>query len=53
MNMRQINQEEKQVQPRKHFHPKIIDCQVNQEELTVKLEDERKVSLPLKLIIKE
>ena len=53
MNIRQINQEEKQVQPRKHFHPKIIDCQVNQEKLTVKLEDERKISLPLKLIIKE
>lgn len=34
-----------------HYHPKIINCQVNKEKITVELEDKREVSLPTDLII--
>lgn len=36
-----------------HWHPKILSCQVNSRKITVELEDQREISLPLNLIIKE
>jgi hypothetical protein len=44
---------EKNVFPKKHYHPKIINCRVNKEKITVELEDQREISLPLNLIVKE
>ena len=52
--LREVNHKIKQIQvEKKHFHPKILSCQVNQKELTVKLEDERKISLPLNLVFSQ
>ena len=51
--LREINQKERQLQSKKHFHPKILSCQISQKELTVKLEDERKISLPLNLLFSQ
>ena len=52
--LREVNHKIKQIQiEKKHFHPKILSCQVNQEELTVKLEDERKITLPLNLLFSQ
>jgi len=36
-----------------HYHPKIIDCQVSKEKITVELEDRREISLPIDLIVKD
>ena len=38
---------------KEHYHPKIINCQANQEKITVELEDKREISLPTDLIVKE
>ena len=38
---------------KEHYHPKIINCQVNKEKITVELEDKREISLPIDLIVKE
>ena len=55
--LREIRQEiplnDKRVLTKKHWHPKILSCQVSQEELTVKLDDERKISLPLNLLFSQ
>jgi hypothetical protein len=50
--LREINSE-RQIQVKKHWHPKIISCQISPQKIMVELEDQREISLPLNLIIKE
>jgi hypothetical protein len=50
--LREIRKE-RQIQSKKHSHPKIISCQVSREKITVELEDKREISLPFDLIVKE
>ena len=35
-----------------HYHPEIVSCQVNEQELTGQLSDGRKMSIPLDWFIK-
>ena len=57
--MNNTKQETRQIQPKTkkylkiHWHPKIINCQVNKGKITVELEDQREISLSMDLIIKE
>ena len=45
--------EGKNVFLKEHYHPKIVNCQVNKEKITAFLEDMREISLPIDLIVKK
>jgi len=51
--LREINPERQIQSQKKHSHPKILACKVSREKIVVELEDQREISLPLDLIIKE
>ncbi len=51
--LREVKQESKNKEVIYHYHPRIVNCQVSKEKITVELEDQREVSLPTDLIIKE
>ncbi|RHZ36443.1 DUF2442 domain-containing protein [endosymbiont GvMRE of Glomus versiforme] len=56
--LREIRQEiplskSKSILTKKHWHPKILSCQVNKKKITVFLEDKREISLPWETIFKQ
>jgi len=49
----QINKIKPNILPQGHYHPKITKISTGEGKITAFLEDQREISLPLDLIIKE